>query len=265
MCLKKLFPNWFKPEPILPIPHGNKTALLLAVNDYPGHLNDLNGCLNDQRDVTDKLNKDFSGFDIIKYSDSAVIKGFVISAIERVIELLKSGDHLLIHYSGHGSYTYDVNGDEEDGQDEALYLYDGMLVDDRINEALQKIPDGAIVVILLDSCFSGTATRKVGIKNRFVPNPYLPPRKKTGNRLLRSDNMKWIVISGSGDQQTSADAWIDGEWHGAFTYYCLKALQPGMTYQEWFDKIRTYLPNNDYDQEPELEGNIQLFNRKVFE
>ena len=265
MCFKKIWAWFHKPDPIpIPEPHGNKTALLFAINDYPGYANDLNGCLHDQRDIADKLNKNFSGFEIIKYSDSAVIKDAFLSSIERVISLLKSGDHLLIHYSGHGTYTYDVNGDEADGQDEALYLYDGMLIDDRINVALQGIPDGAIVVILFDSCFSGTATRKAGMRNRFV-QPDLPPRKMVRKKVAKTDGMKWIVISGCGEHQTSADAWIDGEWHGAFTYYALKALEPGMSYQQWFDKIRTYLPDDDYDQAPELEGDISLFSRKVFE
>lgn len=47
---------------------------------------------------------------------------------------------LYIDYSGHGTYDYDRNGDEADGYDEALFLYDGVLLDDTINSWLQKIP-----------------------------------------------------------------------------------------------------------------------------
>jgi len=265
MCFKKIWAWFHKPPPIEPPAVAKKRALLFAINDYPGSANDLSGCLHDQRDWANELNKNFSGFEIIEYSDSAVIKDSFLSALEMVIALLRSGDVLLIHYSGHGTYTYDSSGDEEDGYDEAVYLYDGMLIDDSINAELQNIPDGATVVILLDSCFSGSATRKEGVKNRFIPNNDLPPRKTIRKKFAKSDDMKWLVISGCGEHQTSADAYIDGEWHGAFTYYCLKALQPGMTYQEWFDKIRTYLPNDEYDQAPEMEGKIELFNRKVFE
>jgi hypothetical protein len=46
---------------------------------------------------------------------------------------------LMIHISSHGSYTYDKNGDEEDGQDEGPY-FDRLLVDDEIGVELDKIP-----------------------------------------------------------------------------------------------------------------------------
>jgi hypothetical protein len=47
---------------------------------------------------------------------------------------------LIIAYSGHGSYLPDNDGDEIDGVDETLYLYDGHLRDDKIRDILQKIP-----------------------------------------------------------------------------------------------------------------------------
>lgn len=46
---------------------------------------------------------------------------------------------LIIHYSGHGTYTPDRSGDEADGVDEALYLYDGMLIDDELAEIMRTI------------------------------------------------------------------------------------------------------------------------------
>ena len=50
-----------------------------------------------------------------------------------------SGRTLIIHYSGHGTYTKDHSGDEADGVDEALYLFDGMLIDDDLSEILRTI------------------------------------------------------------------------------------------------------------------------------
>jgi hypothetical protein len=46
---------------------------------------------------------------------------------------------ILVHYSGHGTNTRDNNGDEKDGYDEAIYLYDGLLLDDDMNEILSHI------------------------------------------------------------------------------------------------------------------------------
>jgi len=46
---------------------------------------------------------------------------------------------LVIHYSGHGTFTPDVSGDEADGQDEAMYLHDGIFLDDNLSNLLTVI------------------------------------------------------------------------------------------------------------------------------
>jgi len=259
MCFRK----WFHrpdPEPVQPV---NKRALLFAINNYPGTQNDLNGCINDQTDVEKMLNTSFPGFTISKFKDSQVTTKCFKDQIRQAIAVLRPGDILLVHYSGHGTYTYDKSGDEADGYDEAVYLFDGMVIDDDIGNALENIPDGAIVVLLFDSCFSGTVTRNP-VKNRFV-DPGLPPRPHKRVRFNK-DAMNYIVFSGCGEHQTSADAYINGRYNGAFTFYALKTLSPGITYQQWIDNIHKYLPSvkNRFDQNPTLEGNSILLNRKVF-
>jgi len=59
---------------------------------------------------------------------------------ELLSEKLFEKPTLIIAYSGHGSYVNDTSGDEEDGMDETLYLYNGNLIDDKIGELLQQIP-----------------------------------------------------------------------------------------------------------------------------
>jgi len=49
------------------------------------------------------------------------------------------GKIMFIQWSGHGSYTYDQSGDEADGYDETLYMYDGMVLDDDLNDILVNI------------------------------------------------------------------------------------------------------------------------------
>jgi len=263
MCFKKLFS---KPGPIPMIP-AKKRALLFAINRYGGG-NDLNGCLNDQQDLKNKLNILFPGFDIRTYSDSEVTKKRFASEIDNAIAVLRPDDTLLIAYSGHGTQLRDDNKDESDGYDEALYLYDGSFRDDVFNVLLNKIPAGSSVIILLDSCFSGTATRAIeltGVKGRFIKTENYIPGLESNNRFAASYNSsKWLTISGCGEHQTSADAYINERYNGAFTYFALKALKPGMTYQQWFDKIRTYLPSGSFEQAPELEGNKELISKIVF-
>lgn len=263
MCLGK----WFSkpaPDPMIPV---KKRALLFAINRYGGG-NDLNGCINDQQAIKDKLNTYFPGFDIRTYSDSEVTKKRFANEIDSAIAVLRPDDTLLISYSGHGTQLRDDNKDESDGYDEALYLYDGPFRDDVFNVLLNKIPAGANVIILLDSCFSGTATRAIeltGVKGRFLKSRNYKPGLKSKNRFAASyDNSKWLTISGCGEHQTSADAYINERHNGAFTFYALKALRSEMTYEQWFDKIRTYLPSDNFEQAPEMEGNEKLYLKIVF-
>lgn len=141
-----------------------------------------------------------------------------------------------------------------------------------VTNAINVLSPGATVLILADSCFSGTVTRGMGIvdqkystKNRFY-NSGLPKRNNIRTKLFKAQgNARWIVISGCGEHQTSADAYINGKYVGAFTCYAILTLQKGMTYREWFSGIRKYLPSTNFDQCPTLEGPEELLNRKVFE
>lgn len=257
MCIK-WFKQLFGSKPTTPTwEHAPKVALLFGINNYPGSGNDLNGCINDVNLVAERLPE----FQIRKFTDSDVTVERFIAEIEYAIANSVENDMICIHYSGHGTYVEDKNGDEVDGYDEALYLYNGVLIDDKMNEMLQKIPNGVTVFLLLDSCFSGTATRNPH-KIRFMPPKF---ERKEHLRIKRGwyEDLKWIVLSGCAENQTSADAFINGKYHGAFTYYAMFTLIRTMTYQVWFNKIREFLPSRDFDQAPTLEGSSELINKQV--
>lgn len=254
MCWKKIFGGGVTPEPI----EANKILLSFAINNYPGSGNDLNGCINDQINISGKL----ADFYVRCFKDSEVTKARFTTEVEAVITQAKAGDVIVIHYSGHGTYVTDTSGDEPDNADEAIYLYDGALIDDKINEILQKTPAGVTVVILLDSCFSGTATRKLS-RPRFIQTERALPGK-VRRKFLRSNEIKWIVYSGCSEHQTSADAYIGGKYNGAFTYYAMKALDRSLSYEQWYNKIREYLPSKSFEQIPTLEGPADLLTKIVF-
>jgi hypothetical protein len=263
MCLGK----WFhKVDPIVPIT-GDKVALLFGINNYPGSSNDLNGCLNDIADVEKKLNEVYPGqWTIKKFADSEVTKMNFRNTIKNQIVSMTSGQFLLIHYSGHGTRVQDKNHEEEDGYDEALYLYDGTFIDDEFNEVLQLIPEGVKVVIALDSCFSGTATRL--INGSYRKSKYIPTQKirslKRRKKYLKSDSMKWVVFSGCQDDQTSADAFINNRYNGAFTFCWLKELNKGLNYKNWNFHTKALLSDYDFDQVSTLEGDEVLLNSIIF-
>lgn len=256
MCVKWFLNLFHKPDPVV-YPESNKILLTFAINDYPGTANDLNGCLNDQENVIAHLPE----FQVRKFSDSEVTKDRFLDECYEAIVNADEGTTIVIHYSGHGTQVNDYNSDEEDGYDEALYLYNGSLIDDRINEILQAIPEGVTVLVLLDSCFSGSATRNP-VRARFVQTESKRLLKRRKKAL--STDIKWIVISGCDEDQTSADAIIDGRWNGAFTFWAMKTLDRSLTYKQWFAKIREHLPSLTFKQSPTLEGPDALINKQLF-
>lgn len=260
MCFK--FFKKQQPEPLQP---ALRRALLFAINNYVGSANDLSGCINDQIDVETILNIYYGDFDIRKFRDSQVTTTRFKNELESAVSVLRSGDVLLVHYSGHGTQVADRSGDEPDGYDEALYLYDGVLIDDDINGILNNIPQGGIVVLALDSCFSGTATRlKNGDKKRFIAPE--KPRSKVMRQFAKkgAGDLNWIVFSGCKENQTSADAIFNNRYNGAFTYCWLKAFNIAMTYRQWLAMTEEALRIYHFEQIPTLEGKEDLLNRVVF-
>lgn len=236
-------------------------ALLLAINDYKGTENDLNGCLNDQSDMEKLLSPKYQ---VVKMKDSECTVVAVKNKIIDIVHTLKAGDNFIIHYSGHGTQVADVNGDEADGYDEALYLYDGPLVDDDLGYILTNLPDGVNCLVLLDSCFSGTVTRQLGTpKNKYFKLFDIEAHVQKRRAITKDSDMKWCVISGCSENQTSADAYINKRYNGAFTYFLIKAYKEGMTIKEWFNSLRRLLPSRKYSQIPTLEGKKELFNNIV--
>ena len=83
----------------------------------------------------------------------------VLSGIRAAARALKAGDLFFLTYSGHGGQVPDVSGDEPDKQDETWCLYDGQLIDDELYFELSRFRQGVRILVLSDSCHSGTVTR----------------------------------------------------------------------------------------------------------
>jgi len=80
----------------------------------------------------------------LKSKENIARKGFSqIPEIQGPDELLDkkafSDKTLMIQYSGHGTFVTDTDHDEADGQDEAMYVYDGMILDDTLSEIFSLI------------------------------------------------------------------------------------------------------------------------------
>lgn len=126
-------------------------------NAYGGWDGELAGCINDARDM--QAIAESLGYTSTRLIDSEATSHRVISEIGQVADELAGGDILFLSYSGHGGQVDDVNGDEEDIYDETWCLWDRELVDDELYCLWSRFRPGVRIVVLSDSCHSGTAVR----------------------------------------------------------------------------------------------------------
>ncbi len=292
-------------------------AVLTGINDYQ-HISDLRGCINDVHNIR-RLLLDMFGFtdeNIHILTDNKVTKERILKEWKWLIKNAKPGDNLVFHFSGHGSYIKDLDGDEEDGVDELLCLYDmdfhdsdTYLLDDDMRRLTQQVPDGVYLTVILDQCHAGTATRllfspddvraesdpekmplvdeeatrrrspghgfrslslsEMPDRERVLARFVQPPpevlravaRGRIHSRFARDAvdgeaEMNHVLWAASRDNQTAADAYIDNDFHGAFTYhFCQSVRSAGhrVEHQDLIETVRSTLARSSFAQEPQLE------------
>ena len=126
-------------------------------NAYAGWDGALEGSENDAKamaDITLKL-----GFKRRLLMSADATAAALLRAIRSAATALDDGDMCVITYAGHGGQLDDLDGDETDGKDETWVLYDREVLDDEIHTALTAFRPGVRVVVVSDSCHSGTVVR----------------------------------------------------------------------------------------------------------
>lgn len=242
-----------------------KKAICVGINNYPGLTNDLRGCVNDANDWANLL--EFAGYQTEIILDSDATRQNILDALDNLLTSAVPGDEIVFTYSGHGTSVADTSGDEINAYDEALYVYDGILLDDELREVIGKMNPATHLVVISDSCFSGTITRVQRddpATPRYVETGKIPPNAKLKKRFLSEEEMIEILLSGCTDSEYSYDAQINGRWNGAMTAYATSIISKGQTYQVFYDKLRELLPSSQYPQTPQLEGKAANKNRLVF-
>jgi hypothetical protein len=269
-------------------------ALLVGLNAYPDPANTLRGCINDVVQMSTLLQDGF-GFDDVKQIRLLTNRRATTAAIKNrlrwLLEGTSAGDVLVFHYSGHGAQVRDRDGDElDDGLDEMICPYDldwdDPFTDDDLSDCLSGLARGVNLTVVLDCCHSGTGLREIAdhraqqvrakcmvppsdIHHRVNPavedlgpgRRYTMTKARTELRLRRfgerAAEAGATLLAACRSDQTSADAWIEGDFHGAFTYFlCVAAGQARfrLTYGDLITQVRSLLKANRFDQVPQLEG-----------
>jgi hypothetical protein len=124
---------------------------------YQGWDGQLLACEADAQDMEQIARA--QGFETQLLETSQATSKQVTEALSTAARDLKAGDLFVLSYSGHGGQVPDRNGEEPDKLDETWVLYDRQFVDDELYALLGEFAAGVHVLVLSDSCHSGSVTR----------------------------------------------------------------------------------------------------------
>jgi hypothetical protein len=236
---------------------------------YQGWSGDLNACEADANDM--QALAESRGFVPSKLLTKKATRKATLDGIQAAAKALNKDDIFFLTYSGHGGQLPDQNDDEPDGQDETWCLYDSELVDDEIYAALAEFKAGVRIIVLSDSCHSGSAIKATilskshlpssEVRYRAMPDPvalrtYLAHQKfydkitkdKKLAEAKSSVKASAMLISGCQDNQLSAD----GTFNGLFTGMLKRVWNGGKfkgDYGKFHKSIVSKMPS---DQTPNL-------------
>lgn len=178
----------------------------------------------------------------------------ILACIESASDILTSGDMFVFYYTGHGGQVKDADCDEVDGQDETLCAYDGEIPDDELAKRWLKFAPGVRIVMLSDSCNSGTnegyITKVMGAKPPKQPIRELNPISLAG-KLTGMDAQ--LIHFGACEDGKTSDGGLSGS---AFTLALVKVWKnkkgafPG--YEQLHEAIKARLKKERYPQEPQF-------------
>jgi metacaspase-1 len=146
---------------------------LVDPKHYGGWSGPLAACELDARDMAAIAKS--QGMAASQLLTKAGTRKAVLAGIRAAAAKLGKGDLFFLSFSGHGGQVADVSGDEPDKQDETWCLYDGQLIDDELYFELGKFGAGVRILVLSDSCHSGTVTRArpvpppAGMRSKLMP------------------------------------------------------------------------------------------------
>lgn len=126
---------------------------------YPAGVAKLNGCVKDAETyfaITGQ--QKFGKRSLLRNQQATVleVRRWILGAAQRLV----GGDVFLVTYAGHGGSLPDKNGDEPDGRDETWCLYDRQFRDDELYALWAQFDAGVKIVVISDSCHSGTVARE---------------------------------------------------------------------------------------------------------
>ncbi|BAY20216.1 peptidase C14 caspase catalytic subunit p20 (plasmid) [Anabaenopsis circularis NIES-21] len=271
----------------------NLYALLVGIDNYPQPIKSLKGCVNDITAIETYLKNQIAGEWKLRepriLTNEQATRQAIIDSFQNYLCQAGSNDIALFYYSGHGGQEKAPEEFwhlEPDRLDETLVCYDSRtpgnhdLADKELRYLLVQVAKkNPRVIVILDSCHSGSGTRNIPQGVRLAPedtrdralssfifaedatfkNFLLTSsevnKKKTGLDLPKG---RHILLAACRDEQYAKEyQGDDGKTRGAFSYFFLKSLEQtngSLSYLDLARNIEALVKGKFQDQVPQLEA-----------
>jgi uncharacterized caspase-like protein len=279
----------------IPHPASAETyAVVVGINDYKT-ISDLRFAESDAQLMVDVLTR-YAGVreeNILALLGSRATRSNIGAAIKGwLAHRAKPSDRALFYFSGHGTFAFDANGDEDDGRDELLCAWDSALRDttyvrDDDLDRWMGVVDAGDKVIILDCCHAGTGSKRVFLGDNTVKRARLDwrdiqaatpeqedeaaraidsaisalsPLSEQRSREAQTDDLVTIEFAACLPSQVSMEVGRYG--HGVFTYFLAEGAKGAADVEGndevTFGELQTYvsqrLKQNGFEQDPLLRG-----------
>lgn len=210
-------------------------AVLIGNNQYAVPIPPLETPIADVSSIAELMRTRF-GYDprVIRNAGKAAI----IEALNDIAAVARPDDSVLLFYAGHGYLLEDVNMGYWIPVDASVKTAQGWISNSDISKLLAAIPARQLILIS-DSCYSGTLTKEQKVTQGKVMNP---------KEILRQRSV--LVFSSGADEPVSDEG---KEGHSIFAWNLIKTLQasgsltPGA---KIWSTVRTGV-SSEYPQQPQ--------------
>lgn len=266
-------------------------ALLVGINEYLSpNVSNLSGTQKDLEDMQDYILSNYNTFEkkVAVLKDEEATRANIIKHFEQHLGQAQEGDVILFYYSGHGSWGKTNEAFfkfDPDGREEGLVCHDSR-VDNQFDLADKEMAvllnyvarNNAEVVLLIDSCHSGSVTRFADASTRLTGesdqvralsdylydstldehrNYYTQLAAQNGGEISEIPMSRHLLMSACSERELARET-KDGGW---FTQSLLATLKENesLSYFQVYSQVFSAISQKHEKQTPQLEA-YGLFN-----
>lgn len=229
-------------------------ALHVGIDKYPAG-NALEKCAADAK----AMRKLFGGELLL---DKQATRANIMAAIKATIRKAGKDQWAVITYSGHGTQVPDKNRDEPDGYDEAVVDVNlDVILDDEFQSLLQGRHRQARILLICDSCYSGTIHRAAPTFSsahlpalrresaRYVPYSTLKPKPRAVTNVGPQRPLPNVpLVSGCADFELS----YEGQRYGVLSGAIYELFDKRHTLGQMAKLVGEWVDASGYPQHPQL-------------